>query len=290
MTRRTIAKPVTITGVGLFTDKPAVATIEPAAPGLGIRFVHNSTHIHADIELLAQSPIPAFAHMQPRHTCLALGSSKATTTEHILAALVGAGISDANIALGSSGELPIGDGSASLFTDAINSVGTTPIAGDLAHIVLDEPITVSDNGSSITAEPADSPCYIYNFEPQPDSPLSPQSATWNASSDTFTTDIAPARTFSMHAEATQMQSLGLFTNFTPTDLLVLDGAGNPINNAFRYTNEPARHKLLDLVGDLALAGAPVIAKITATKSGHALNHQLAKRLYDLREHNDSFNL
>lgn len=291
MSRRTIAKPVTLTGTGLFTDKPASATIEPSAPGLGIRFVHNATHVHADIELLAHSPIPAFKELPPRHTCLALGSACAITTEHVLAAIAGAGITDADIVLGESGELPIGDGSAKLFTDAINSVGTTAQGGTTTPITLAEPISVSDDtGATITAEPATSASYTYHFKPQPGSPLTVQSASWDASPAEFASDIAPARTFSMHAEATQMQSLGLFTSFTPADLLVLDEAGQPIDNSFRFDNEPARHKLLDLIGDLALAGAPIYAKITATKSGHALNHQLAKRLYDLRDQADTFSL
>jgi len=281
MTRRTIAQPVTIAGTGLFTDKPAIATIEPAAPGLGVGFVHNSTPIHADIELLAHSPIKLFANLPARHTCLALGNAHAITTEHILAALAGLGITDATITLGDTGELPIGDGSAQLFTNAITTAGTTQLAGNLAPITLTKPITVTNGNASITAQPATKTSYTYIFKPTESSPIKPQTATWNTSKETFITDIAPARTFSLQADAEHMQSLGLFASFTTTDLLVLDNAGEPINNNFRFVNEPARHKLLDLVGDLALAGAPILANITATGSGHALNHQLAKKLYDL---------
>jgi len=282
MNRRTIAKPVTIRGTGLFTDTPASATIEPAAPGLGIGFIHNSTLVHADIELLARSPIPVFADQPARHTCLALGGAIATTTEHILAALVGLGISDAIITLGETGELPIGDGSAKLFTDAITATGITQLGGDLAPITLTSPIAVRDGSASIIARPADKASYTYNFEPAKGSPLAPQVAAWDASQGAFQREIAPARTFSMHAEATRMQNLGLFTSFTEADLLVLDTAGDPIGNGFRFVNEPARHKLLDLVGDLALVGAPVLASINATGSGHALNHRLAKELRCLR--------
>ncbi|MCA9273727.1 MAG: UDP-3-O-acyl-N-acetylglucosamine deacetylase [Phycisphaerales bacterium] len=279
--RRTPAAPVTVEGTGLFTDSPARCTIEPAEAGAGIVFVHNSVEIPASIERLAPSPITAFAALPARHTCLALDTARVITCEHVLSALVGLGVTDARVTLGDSGELPIGDGSANLFADAIAAVGVHTLDYGIVPITLQQPIAVRSGSATIAAEPSDAPSYAYHFEPPEGSPLTAQSASWTGNPDDYLKDIAPARTFSMLAEANQAKALGLFTSFTPKDLLVLDDAtGMPIDNAFRFESEPARHKLLDLIGDLALAGRPIYAKITATRSGHALNHEMARRLFE----------
>lgn len=281
MIRRTLAKPTTIHGTGLFTDAPALATLSPAAAGTGLAFFHHNTRIDATIINLAPSPIDAFKHLPARHTCLSLDAARATTTEHLLAALRGLGITDATITLGDSGELPIGDGSAKLFTDAIADAGTADLDDEITPITLTEPITVTQGNASITASPATTTSYTYIYEPGDNTPLPRQTATWNTDTHDFAAHIAPARTFSFQHEAEQMQAMGLFTSFTPRDLLVLDTAGAPIDNTLRFDNEPARHKLLDLVGDLSLAGAPIVATITATGSGHSLNHELARKLAQL---------
>ncbi len=279
--RRTLSRPVTIEGTGLFTDAPASCTLSPAAAGMGIAFRHQGSLIPARIAHLAPSPIPAFATLSARHTCLALGPARVTTCEHVLSALAGLGITDLVITLGDSGELPIGDGSAKLFTDAIASDDTHTLDEMIFPVTLQEPITVRSGKATITAEPADAASYTYHFEPPESSPLKPQSATWNGSPDDYRANVAPARTFSTRAEATQAKSLGLFTRFSPRDLLVLDDAtGEPIDNQLRFDNEPARHKLLDLVGDIALVGRPLCARITATRSGHALNHELARQIVE----------
>jgi len=279
--RRTLAAPVSIQGTGLFTDAPARCTIEPARAGTGILFAHNTAEIPASIAHLAASPIPAFASLPARHTCLALGNARVITCEHVLSALAGLGITDARITLGETGELPIGDGSARLFSDAITAVGLRTFAEQAEAFTITETITVRAGGATITAQPSDTPSYTYHFEPPEGSPLKPQSATWAGDPDEYRAGVAPARTFSTLAEANQAQALGLFTSFTPRDLLVLDDTtGKPIDNALRFGDEPARHKLLDLIGDLALVGRPLCAKITATRSGHALNHELARLILE----------
>ena len=279
--RRTLAAPVTLKGTGLFTGAPARCTIEPAKAGTGITFVHNNTTIPASIAHLSPSPIPAFASLPARHTCLAFENARVITCEHVLSALVGLGITDAGLILEGSGELPIGDGSAKPFTDAIKAVGVREYVDTAKPITLEETITVTSGSATITAEPSSTPSYTYHFEPPEGSPLAPQFASWNANASDYHVNVAPARTFSTHTEANQAQALGLFTSFTPRDLLVLDDTtGEPIDNELRFDNEPARHKLLDLIGDLALVGKPLCAKITATRSGHALNHELARQILE----------
>ncbi|RNC80256.1 MAG: UDP-3-O-[3-hydroxymyristoyl] N-acetylglucosamine deacetylase [Phycisphaera sp.] len=281
MNRRTVARTVSINGLGLFTGAESSAVITPASEGEGIAFEHKSTRIPTHIAHLSISPIDAFKHLPARHTCLAINNALATTTEHLLAALAALGITDATITLADPGEVPIDDGSALSFVREITNAGTTELEGAAKPITITETISVSQGDASITIEPAQSASYTYIYEPGSNSPLERQAATWDGSPDDFITNIAPARTFSFEHEAEQMQSLGLFTAFTPRDLLVLDERGVPIDNQLRFDNEPARHKLLDLIGDLALAGAPLIGKVTATKSGHALNHEMARKLAEI---------
>lgn len=286
--RRTLATPAAIEGVGLFTERPVRCTIRPAEHG-GIVFCRTDLAsrpmIPATIRELCRTPVhPAFAQIPPRHTALAAAPNRPETavytTEHLLGALVGAGVTDALVELDAP-ELPIGDGSAALFTDAITRAGITDLPHHTEPIVLTEPVAVADGAATITAEPlrhGGTPSYTYTLDYGPDAPIKPQTATWQGDPGDFLANIAPARTFSLAAEAAQMQALGLFRSFTPRDLLVIDDAGNPIDNAWRFADEPARHKLLDLIGDLALTGRPIHARITAIRAGHALNHQMARAL------------
>lgn len=279
MNRRTPATEITLEGTGLFTGSPARCALAPAEPGTGIVFVHRGVRISARIEHLAPSPIPAFAALPARHTCLAHAGGSAITCEHALSALSGLCITDALITLGDSGELPIFDGSAQPFTDAIASAGVRTMDDRTPPITLEAPIVLSSGGATLAAEPADDLSYTYVFEPGPGSPLRAMTASWALGGEEYAKAVAPARTFSMLAEARQAQSLGLFGAFTSKDLLVLDDrTGEPIDNTLRFPNEPARHKLLDLIGDLALAGRPLRARIVATRSGHALNHEMARAL------------
>lgn len=279
MNRRTPAAEVTLEGTGLFTGSPARCTIAPAALGTGIVFVHRGAEIPARIENLAPSPIPAFASLPARHTCLAKGAGRVLTCEHAMSALAGLSITDARITLGDSGELPIFDGSALPFAEALARVGVRTFEERVRPISPEAPVVVTSGGATIVAEPADELSFAYVFEPGPGSPLRAMAASWSLGGEDYAKAVAPARTFSTLAEAKQAQALGLFSSFSPRDLLVLDDqTGEPVENALRFTNEPARHKLLDLIGDLALAGAPVVARIVATRSGHALNHEMARAL------------
>ncbi|HED53553.1 MAG TPA: hypothetical protein ENJ00_05060 [Phycisphaerales bacterium] len=279
--RRTIARPAHVAGTGLFTDIPASAALMPAEPGTGIVFVVMGQTIPATVSHVAtQSPIPAFAGRSARHTVLTDGNEHAITVEHVMACVAGLGITDLRIELGPSGELPIGDGSSAPYEQAIAEAGLEELEETIEPMVITKRIELdAGDGRTITAEPADSVRYTYIFEPDP--PLVPQRAEWDGSADMFIHDIASARTFSFRHEAELLRRLGLCSSFSPADLLVIDAQGRPIDNAWRFDNEPARHKLLDLIGDLALVGRPIIGRITATRTGHSANHRFAAMLASL---------
>ncbi len=222
---------------------------------------------------MLQAPwCPATRSPEPPTFCIA-------TIEHILAALVGLGIRDACITIDGP-EVPILDGSAKPFVDLLRPM-LIPAPLRVEPLVLDRPVEVRDGEASIRATPSDSPdefSFTYNLDYGPGAPLKPHSATWCGSVSEFTNLIAPARTFSLRAEAEMARKMGLFPHLTPRDMLVIGDDGQPIDNAWRMDGEPARHKLLDLIGDLALLRRPLIANVVATRSGHRLTHEFCRKV------------
>lgn len=271
--QRTVAGRAVVSGIGLFTGEASTATILPGDAGTGVVFIRS--------DIAGSEPIPArLEHVSPapRRTVLERGSVRVETVEHCLSALAGLGIDNARIEVNGP-ELPAGDGSASAFVEAIERTGYSNQAERRAPIVVREPITVRDGEASITALP-DAPGrleVVYDLDYGPHSPIERQLFATRVDASTYTEQIAPARTFALAEEAQAMRERGMFAHLSPRDVLVIDADG-PIENEFRFTNEPARHKALDLIGDLSLAGRPIEGKIVASRSGHALNHALARAL------------
>lgn len=280
--RQTLARPVDVAGTGLFSRRPVRCRLRPAPAGTGIRFVR--------VDLPGQPAIDATsAHLAPAsdllhlpdevaRRCTALcATAGVATVEHLLAALAALGISDVLIELDAP-EPPIGDGSAQLFVDAILRAGRDPLHEPITPLRPADALQVRDGpGAAISVEPADRIEYVYELDFGPASPIPPQRAVWDGSPEQFIDELAPARTFCLEPEARAMRAMGLFTDLSPRDMLVFGSAG-PIENALRFPDEPARHKLLDLIGDLALVARPVCARVVAHRSGHALNHALARAL------------
>lgn len=281
MNRVTLNQPTPpISGIGLFSAQPATITLAPNESSTGIEFALNDTIIPAHIDALSTRPAhPVFAHMKPRCTSVGDDTRTVATIEHILSSLAGIGITDATIRIDSEtdhAEIPIVDGSSLPFVDAIRAAGARTLDTTIEPIVMRETIEVRDGDSSIVIEPRDATSYSYLID-YPNTPIGTSTVTWNGDRDAYIETVAPARTFSLEHEANQMHAAGLFTHLTPKDMLVI-GADGPIDNAYRFADECARHKLLDLIGDLALVGAPIIAKISATRSGHALAHDAARAI------------
>ncbi|MEM9065024.1 MAG: UDP-3-O-acyl-N-acetylglucosamine deacetylase [Planctomycetota bacterium] len=287
---RTLTKPVVISGIGLFSGADTEATFAPGAPGSGYTARVNNHAFPLTISHLCKAPAhPAFAGIPPRSTNLAHDPNadrpEFITAEHALSALAGLGLADIEVALTGS-ETPIGDGSAIHFVEALKDAPSAECAGPEPFVVT-EPFRVTDNqGNTLLCEPADKPEYVYTLDYGDAHPLlRKQTARWTPGDrDHYLTDVAPARTFSLQNEVEQMRSLGLFARFTPADLLVL-GPDGPIDNALRFQDEPARHKLLDLIGDLALLfGRPIVGRISAERTGHAHTHDLVRALAQQARH------
>ena len=276
--QHTISRDVSLEGPGLFSGDPATLTLSPAAPNSGITFVREHGEHIARIPALVQNVIK-----RPRRTCLRNGTLRVETVEHCMAALSGMGIDNATVRIagGAIGELPGGDGSSKPFVDALQDAGLTEQDAALDPLIITKPVQVKSGDATLAAlpGPTDRLEIIYEFEAGP--PVGRQVYSFRlggeGAEDDFINQLAPARTFVFEQEANEMRSRGLGKHLTTRDLLVISPTG-PIDNEFRYANECVRHKVLDLIGDLYLVGRPLRGRLVAHKSGHELNHQLARRL------------
>ncbi len=294
---RTVAARAEVSGPGLFCAQRCKVVINPACAGEGVRFVR------VDGACAGSPAIPALAanvRARPRQTVLALpgqsggGGPSVQTVEHILSALVGTGCTDALIEVDGP-EIPLADGSSAAFVAAILGAGVVSSVGGegalnaspLVPIEVTTPIEVVEGEARIVALPASGPFLdvTYDLDYGPGAPMTPQSGYYRhdysaPDAQAYARDIAPARTFATKAEAEQLRAAGLFGHLAPGDVVVL-GPEGPIGTELRFRNEPARHKVLDVIGDLALAGRPIFARINAARSGHALNHRMAQILASL---------
>jgi UDP-3-O-[3-hydroxymyristoyl] N-acetylglucosamine deacetylase/3-hydroxyacyl-[acyl-carrier-protein] dehydratase len=273
--QQTISKEVSLAGPGLFSGDAATLTFLPAQAGQGITFVREQDGKVATIRALVGNVLK-----QPRRTCLKNGTLSVQKIEHCMAALVGMGVDNAVVKVsgGTAGEVPGGDGSSQAFVDAIREAGVVEQDADCKPLIIKKPIQVTQGDATLAALPGpeDSLEVIYDFEAP--APVGRQVFKFQLSDD-FVTQLAPARTFVFEHEADELRARGLGQHLSPKELLVIARDG-PIENSFRFADECARHKVLDLLGDLFLIGRPIRGRIFAHKSGHSLNHLLAKRLLE----------
>lgn len=270
-----------ITGLGLFTGVASSIVIHPGMGDGLIRFASPdgsaltpalASHLTGYVAPHVAGPS---AGLPIRNTTLQSpdGSRTYATIEHLMAALTGLGILEATIVLDGP-EVPILDGSALPFVEALLP-HLVPASHPFRPMILNDDLTVHEHGASISAHVSDTRSRTYHLDYGPNSPLKSHAATWDGSIEKFISDIAPARTFSLRSEAEAARASGLFAAFSPRDLPVVADDGSLIDNAWRFPGEAAAHKLLDLIGDLALVGRPIVADITASKSGHALAGRFA---------------
>jgi UDP-3-O-acyl-N-acetylglucosamine deacetylase len=285
MTRRVLCRPTpTLSGLGLFGGQPASVTIRPSPAATGVLFTapgRGPVRVHVT-RCVDWKPARWPAALPIRNTSIGVAPWSVGTVEHILSALAGLGISDAIIDI-EGPEIPILDGSALPFVEALLPCIEEEDTRPLVPFRLRRAVEVSDGGGGlIRAEPRDEGCsFTYELDYGPNSPIPAQAATWQGDADDYARNVAPARTFSLMAEAQAARAAGLFQHFSPSDMVVVGDDGAPIDNAWRLEHEPARHKLLDLIGDLSLLGVPpacLCADITARRSGHALTRELCRRM------------
>lgn len=254
-------------GVGLHSGEITQVQVLPAQPGEGRYFVR--------IDLPDQPIIPAqieFVHQTALSTELRQGTASVRTVEHLLAALAGCGVENARILINGP-EVPLLDGSAKLWVEAIASSGLPSTPVGLWGEPLTSPISIQEGDMFVAALPSTETRFTYGIDfPYP--AIGNQWYSWSPSVEPFQEAIAPARTFGFADQIEQLQQAGLIKGGSLENALVCNGEGW-LNPPLRFSNEPVRHKLLDLVGDLSLLGTIPQAHYIAYKASHKLHGRLA---------------
>lgn len=272
MNQHTINKACSFEGKGLHTGTYSHMKVLPAPAGYGIKFIRTDIPSMPEIEAIAENVTKT-----ARSTTISANGAEVVTIEHIMSALTGLGVDNAQIEIDNV-EVPILDGSARLYMDAFLKVGIKEQDAERKFIDIPLAIEVKDDktGSWVRIEPADSPSadITVNFG----SPvLGIQSAHWDLSTD-YAKEIAPCRTFCFYREVEQLIKNNLIKGGDLDNAIVVTDTGYMNEKPLHFPDECGRHKLLDLIGDLRLAGGFLNAHITAYKPGHSINTKAAKAL------------
>lgn len=280
--RRTLAAPSQVyEGVGLHSGADAAVCFLPAPAGTGLTFR----------DRVGGQEIPARAVNvtdTSRCTRLGLNGLEVQTVEHVLSALAGLGVDDALIEF-KGGEMPAGDGSAAPFVALIQEAGLQEHGDGISFLTFQTPMLIVEGSSTIIVMPADRFQVTVVLDYPDRSAIGTQGMTFDpaagAYAQRYAEEIAPARTYGFRSELAMLHAHGLALGASYDNVLALSDSGalladddGRVMTPPRFLNELARHKLLDLIGDLALVGAPLQAHIIAVKPSHALNTRLARLL------------
>jgi len=279
--QRTIKDPVSVEGVGLQTGKKVKLSFKSSPAGSGINFIR--TDLPNKPLLNLQSIDLNDSASAERRTALGLGPMQIQTTEHLLSALSGLSIDNIIIELDSP-ELPGLDGSAKDFCALLRKAGIAEQGGPKRELKVDRPVWCKSADGLIAVFPDDEFKVSYTLSYKSPA-IGTQFYNITVNEKSFEGEIAPARTFCLEEEAAELLRQGLGKGATCENTLVMGKAG-PIDTVLRFPDEPVRHKILDLIGDLYILGMPVIGHVVAIKSGHALNMELVRKL---KEHNKGDN-
>ena len=258
--RRTIARATAVSGVGLHLGRPCRLSFEPAPVGRGIVFRR------VDLPDAPETPaLVTVAELAERRTQLGLGTAALHTVEHVLAAVAGNGIDDIVIEMDGP-EPPILDGSSQPFAAALREAGLVEHGGAVEYLRLTRPVRLVDGASVYEAVPADALTLDVSIDfPHPS--VGAQRGTWAVTPATFAAELASARTFGFMREVEALRAKGLIQGASTDNVIALDDVG-VVGTTLRWPDEFVRHKAMDFVGDLALAGKRVLARITASKPSH----------------------
>jgi UDP-3-O-[3-hydroxymyristoyl] N-acetylglucosamine deacetylase len=271
--QRTLARPAFVTGFGYFSGRDIRVEFWPAVENAGITFVRHdigpAARVHAHVALRID---------QPRRTTLESNGVRVEMVEHVLAALAGLRIDNCEVWVDAA-EMPGCDGSSRAFVEAIDSAGAVEQRTSVRQIVVGRAVRVGDQSCWIEAQSPRSAGLSVSFELDygKETAIGLQTYAVDLTPDSFRREIAPCRTFLPEEAAQGIRSQGIGQRVTPRDLLIF-GPHGPIDNKLHFPDECARHKLLDVVGDLALTGCEVIGHVVAYRSGHHLHAELAKQL------------
>jgi len=262
-------------GRGLFGGKEVKVVFRPAPADSGITFVRTDAPEPVRISAVASNLAE-----RSRRTTIKKGSVSIETIEHCMATVNALEIDNMVIEVNGP-ELPALDCSCTEYFKVLKRTGLIEQNVSRKEYVIRKPITIAAGDTCIYALPYsdDGLSLTYDLDYGGHTGIGRQIFSCRLTPESFERHLAPARTFLLEAEAKQFQARGIGTHIGPRDLLVINSDG-PIKNSYRFPNECVRHKIADLVGDLALVGRAVKGRIVAYKSGHVLNQQLVRKLYE----------
>lgn len=274
--QRTIKEQVSVSGIGLQTGLKVNLTFKSAPENSGISFVRTDLPNKPSLNL--QSINLNDSASAERRTALGFGPFQVQTTEHLLAAFSGLSIDNIIVEVDNV-ELPGLDGSAKGFAELIKKAGIVEQASQRKFLKVDKDVWCVAKDSLIAVLPDEEFKISYTLSyNRPGLGVQFYSAIVNETN--FMNDIAPARTFCLEEEALELIKRGLGKGADYTNTLVI-GKDGPIKTSLRFLDEPVRHKVLDLIGDLYILGVPIIGHVVAIKSGHGINMELVKKLKTL---------
>lgn len=269
--QRTLAKSASLTGSALHNGGKVTLTIHPAAAGHGYKFRRTDLPDEPVIDALVE-------HVKTveRATTLVQGNAKIQTVEHVLSALAGLGVDNALIEMDAN-EPPIGDGSAAPYVAIIQDAGIVDQEALRAPFELGEAIHIETNGGSIMSVFPHQGLRISCTQVGPDGRFT-QYLSLEITPETYVREIAPARTFVHYEDVKDLMEKGLIKGGSLENALVIRGESVLSKEPLRFTDEFVRHKILDIIGDLALAGRPLRGHIIAVRPGHGPNTELARAI------------
>jgi UDP-3-O-[3-hydroxymyristoyl] N-acetylglucosamine deacetylase len=266
----TLQRPAEATGVGLHSGVPVKIRMLPAPPSTGVVFVRTDLerfHIPASWRHVARV---SYATSLMRQGVLI------STTEHLLSVFYSMGVDNVYVEIDNL-EVPILDGSGSPFVEMVRSAGLKTYRRLRRYLRIRRPVTVEDRGKRISILPAESfrlSCDVFFGHPL----VGRQTLELEVTPERYASEIAPARTFGFAHELDQMRDMGLIRGASLANAVCFNGEGVLNPEGLRFPDECCRHKALDLIGDLALMGRPLLGHVVAERAGHAMHAALVNRI------------
>jgi len=266
--RNTIAREIAITGTALHAGTPVTMILSPAPAGQGVVFQRDGAMIPARYDLVGETRLG---------TVIEKNGVKVGVIEHLMAAIAGAGLDDVNVSLDGP-EPPILDGDALSYLTLIERAGLRGQGERRLAIAPRRRVEVKEGDASAMLEPADETSYDFILD-YPGSAIGRQDFHFAFSPANFREIIAPARTFGFMKDLEGLRRMNLAHGASLENTLALDDKGVINKERQRFADEFVRHKILDAIGDMALAGGPLIARFEGVKSGHATNNAVLRALF-----------
>jgi UDP-3-O-[3-hydroxymyristoyl] N-acetylglucosamine deacetylase len=269
--QKTVKDKVIFSGVGLHSGQEVTMTLRPAAAGNGVIFHRTDMTPPVSIDAVAANVVNTRLS-----TTIGKGGAVVSTIEHLMAALSSCGIDNVHVDIDGP-EVPVMDGSAAPFVHGIREVGVKTLSRPRKFLVIKKPITIADGDKKISIIP--SRYYRISFDIRFNHPVvNNQFRSMKFSDEVFERDYAAARTFGFLIEVETLKANGLARGGSLDNAVVIGDEGILNEGGLRYPDEFVRHKIMDCVGDLSLAGYPIIGHVKAHKSGHDLNHKLVTEI------------